>query len=122
VKGLAGKRVLLVEDEPIVAMDVEDMLLELGCEVIGPCPRLSAALEAAHFQSIDVAVLDVNLNGEESYPVAQALRDRSIPFAFATGFGERKTPFPEAPTLTKPYGSQQLEAALVRALEGPDTL
>lgn len=114
---LAGKRVLLVEDEPIVAMHIEDMLLELGCDVVGPCARLNAGLEAARSERIDVAVLDVNLNGEESYPVAQVLRDRSIPFVFATGFGERKTVFPEAPTLTKPYRSDQLEAALLKALE-----
>lgn len=114
---LAGMRVLLVEDEPVVAMHIEDMLLELGCDVIGPCPRLSAGLEAARSERIDVAVLDVNLNGEASYPVAQALRDRSIPFVFATGFGERRTFFPEAPTLTKPYRSDELEAALLRAFQ-----
>ncbi len=117
---LAGKRVLLVEDEPVVAMHIEDMLLDLGCDVIGPCPRLSAGLEAARLEYFEVAVLDVNLNGEESYPVAEVLHDRSIPFIFATGFGERKTVFPEVPTLTKPYGSDQLEAALLQALASMD--
>lgn len=116
MNSLAGIRVLVVEDEPVVAMHIEDMLLELGCSVIGPCPRLSAGLAAAQAEQIDVAVLDVNLNGEESYPVAQLLRERSIPFAFATGFGERKTIFPEAPTLTKPYGIDQLQAVLTTVL------
>lgn len=117
MKLIAGKRVLLVEDEPIVAMDVEDMLLELGFEVKGPYLRLSAALEAAATENIDLAVLDINLNGEESYPAAQALRDRSVPFIFATGYGQRETPFSGTPILAKPYRIQELEAALLKALE-----
>lgn len=119
---LSGMSVLLVEDEPVVAMDVEDLLMELGCNVVGPCHRLSAALKAARDKPFDVAVLDVNLNGEESYPVAQALVERSIPFIFATGFGHRGNPFPHAPTLAKPYAREELEAAIIRALrEGTGT-
>jgi CheY-like chemotaxis protein len=70
---LSGRRVLLVEDEMMVAMLVEDMLSDFGCHVLGPASRLEEALRLADAGEIDVAILDVNLNGQETYPVADAL-------------------------------------------------
>ena len=81
-------RVLLVEDESMVALLLEDMLTELHHEVVGPVARLDKALEIAQWQALDVALLDVNLNGEEIYPVAEALAVREIPFVFVTGYGK----------------------------------
>lgn len=111
---LAGTRVLVVEDEAMVAMLIEDFLVELGCKVAASAARLDAALEQARMQGIDVAVLDVNLAGQLSYPVASVLRTRGIPFVFATGYPPSNLP-PEmqsAPVLSKPFTLQQLADAL----------
>lgn len=112
---LEGKRVLVVEDEPIVAMHLEDMLEDLGCEVAGSYSRLEEARIAAGTGEFDLAVLDVNLGGTESFPVAEVLAGRGVPFVFATGYGGRETPFPQAQTITKPYRQQDLEHALINA-------
>jgi CheY-like chemotaxis protein len=113
---LHGKRILVVEDEPIVAMAVEDILLELGCEVVGPAYSLDEALVRIAAGLFDAAVLDINLNGERSYPAATALASMSIPFAFATGYApDRVEPaLAMAPVLEKPYNSVQIEALLYR--------
>ena len=110
---LTGKRVLVVEDEPIVAMTVEDMLISLGCEVVGPASHLAPALEFAETATLDAAVLDININAGRSYPVADVLRRRAIPFLFATGYGEEGIENgANAPVLQKPYRQDQIEIAL----------
>jgi CheY-like chemotaxis protein len=98
-------RVLLVEDEIMVALLLEDMLVELDYEVVGPVARLDKALEMAQWQALDVALLDVNLNGKEIYPVAEALAAREIPFVFVTGYGRGalRAPYCDRPTLQKPF-------------------
>ena len=80
-------RILLVEDEMLVAMNIEDMLLDLGHEVAGIASRLAPALALARETELDAALLDVNLAGEQSFPVADLLEERGIPFVFATGYG-----------------------------------
>ena len=80
-------RVLLVEDEAMIAMLIEDMLVELGCDVVATAAKLDDAVSLAQSGSFDLAFLDLNLRGVASYPVAQALRERGIPFAFVTGYG-----------------------------------
>src|SRR6202007_388047 len=84
---LQGVRVLVVEDEMMVSMLIEDMLTDLGCTVVGPASRLDEALELAGRAEIDCAVLDVNLGGQPIFPLADLLREKGAPFAFATGFG-----------------------------------
>lgn len=103
-------RVLLVEDEIMVALLLEDMLAELDCEVIGPVARLDKALEMAQRQVLDVALLDVNLNGKEIYPVAEMLAAREIPFVFITGYGRGalRAPYRERPILQKPFRRDDL--------------
>jgi CheY-like chemotaxis protein len=116
---LAGRRILVVEDEALIAMLAEDMLAELGCVVLGPAMNVAAAMALlAHDQPVDVALLDLNLNGESVYPVADVLRQRGVPLVICTGNGvaglgevER-----EALVLQKPYRSVDLAAALTRAL------
>ena len=113
-------RVLLVEDESMVALLLEDMLTELHHEVVGPVARLDKALEIAQWQALDVALLDVNLNGEEIYPVAEALAVREIPFVFVTGYGKGalRAPYCDRPTLEKPFRGDDLRellAAVCRA-------
>jgi CheY-like chemotaxis protein len=85
---LAGLRVLVVEDEMMVSMLIEDMLTDLGCLVVGPASRLDEAVELAKTSELDCAVLDVNLGGQPIFPLADLLRERGKPFAFATGYGD----------------------------------
>jgi DNA-binding response OmpR family regulator len=79
--------VLIVEDEMLVAMNIEDMLLDLGHEVAGIASRLAPGLALARDAAIDAAILDVNLAGEPSFPIAELLEERGVPFLFATGYG-----------------------------------
>ena len=103
--GLEGIRVLVVEDEFLVATLIEDMLVAAGCVVAGPVPRLSEALEAVDHETFDAAVLDVNLGGDRVYPVADALSRRNVPFVFVTGYGAGLLPseYDERPRLCKPF-------------------
>lgn len=115
---LAGKRILLVEDEAVIAFAVEDMLLDLGCTVVGPAFRLDEARRMAVADEIDAAILDVNLNDQRSYAVAEELARRSIPFLFATGYAEGGIDWPqEAELLPKPYRRDQVQTALERLLK-----
>lgn len=115
---LAGVRILLVEDEPIIAMTAEDMLEEIGCRVVASAGALSEALAAAGQDGFDIALLDINLNGEDSYPVAARLRAHGRPFIFTTGYGTsgRDAAYENVPLVTKPYQLADLEAAIARAL------
>ncbi|MDO8910342.1 MAG: response regulator [Phenylobacterium sp.] len=88
VPDLAGLRVLVVEDEMMVSMLIEDMLTDLGCIVVGPAARLDEAIALAEREQIDCAVLDVNLGGQPIFPLADILRAKGAPFAFATGYGD----------------------------------
>lgn len=107
-------RILLVEDEMLVAMNLEDMLLTLGHEVAGLANRLEAALALAREGDFDIAMLDVNLAGQPSFPVADALRERGLPFLFATGYGVAgiAEEYRSAPVIQKPFRMQDLEQAL----------
>jgi CheY-like chemotaxis protein len=106
--------VLLVEDQMIVAMQIEDMLRAGGCEVVGPVGTLQEALALVHEKELDLAVLDITIDGEPIYPVAEALQARGIPFVFATGYGESTLPekWRNRPRLGKPFRHEQLERIL----------
>jgi CheY-like chemotaxis protein len=114
---LNGLRVLVVEDEAAISLLLEDMLLDFGCEVVGPAARLSAALDAAAREKIDLAILDVNVAGESIYPVADALKDRLIPFVFSTGYGSAgiKDAYRDRPVLQKPFAQHDLKQKLLLA-------
>lgn len=115
---LDGVRVLVVEDEAIIAMTAEDMLEELGCILAGTVATLEEAVAAANAGDFDVALLDINLNGEASLAVALALKEEGRPFVFATGYGEagRGGEFADVPLVTKPYRMEDLGAAIGKAL------
>ncbi len=119
MSGLPGCRVLLVEDESLVAMLAEDMLLDLGCEVV-VAMRLDQALAQARTQPFDLAVLDVNLGDARSYPVADLLRETGVPFLFATGYGRQGVDpaYQAAPVMQKPYRVAELAALLAGLLAG----
>ncbi len=111
---LDGKKILVLEDEPLVAMLLEEMLLDLGCEVVGPAYSLREGERLAREAVLDAAVLDVNVNGEMSDPVADALRARGVPFALATGYGPSAPIAADGsvPVLQKPYPADKLAAVL----------
>ena len=113
---LTGRRVLVVEDEALVAMLVEDALLDAGAAVLGPAATVSEALLLLGKENPDVAVLDLNLAGETSTPVADVLAQRGVPFVVATGYGAEGLPPSHAhvPVLAKPYDPDDLTAALGR--------
>ncbi len=116
---LAGRRVLVVEDEMMIAMLVEDMLAELGCSVVGPAHALEAALDLARTEvEIDAALLDVNLAGEPVFAVADALREKGVPAIFSTGYGDAGLRDVDrgAPVLQKPFRAGDLARALAEAL------
>lgn len=110
---LKGRNILLVEDEMMVAMLLETVLENEGCTVVSAGYLEQATLLATE-QALDAAVLDVNLHGKRSYPVADALAARGIPFVFATGYGDvdLKTHYPDRPVLAKPYKPDELIATL----------
>jgi two-component sensor histidine kinase len=116
--GLSGRRVLVVEDEVMVAWTLEDMLAELGCTVVGPAARVDQALAMIEAEAVDAVVLDVNLNGEKSYPVADALAARGVPFVFSTGYNKNNlhTGYLGFPMLQKPFERSQLGDALAKLL------
>jgi CheY-like chemotaxis protein len=110
------RRVLVVEDEMVVAMLVEDMIADLGYEVAGIVSRVDDAMKLVDSEGFDVAVLDVHLNGRLIFPFADALAERHIPFVFATGYGERGIPREHSnwPVLQKPFRAEDLKRALDR--------
>jgi DNA-binding NtrC family response regulator len=117
--GLKGLRVFVVEDESMVSMLIEDMLMEIGCEVVGTAAHLNDALTQLAEVPVDAVVLDVNLGGTHTEAVAELLTGRSIPFVAATGYGTASLPqvFKSAPAVQKPFQQRELEAALSAALE-----
>jgi CheY-like chemotaxis protein len=117
---LSGLRLLVVEDEALVAMQLEDMLGELGCVVVDVAGTVSrgVALAADAEVRLDGAILDVNLGGEKVYPVAERLAERGVPFVFCTGYGLSgiSGEFAHVPTLAKPYDAKELRDLLVSGL------
>ena len=111
---LAGLRVLVVEDEMMVSMLIEDMLTDLGCTVVGPAARLDEAIDLAMASDLDCAVLDVNLGGQPIFPLADLLRERGKPFAFATGYGDAGVRDVDrgTPVLQKPFREGDLARVL----------
>lgn len=110
------KRVLIVEDEVLLAMYLEDLLTGLGHEVVGPATRIDAAIKLARESYIDFAILDINVAGTKSFPVADILRQRGIPFAFASGYGTEGFPdgYRDEPALRKPYAQEDLQRTIAR--------
>ena len=115
----AGLRIFAVEDESLVAMQLEDIFEDLELKLVGFAMRVPRALEMlANLPEIDIAVLDMNIAGEKVYPVAERLRDEGVPIIFATGYGVSgiAEEWRSWPILQKPYTGDQVESALKRAL------
>ena len=114
-------RILVVEDEALIAMQLEDFLTALGHSVQAIATRMDRAVLLATDIDIDFAILDVNVAGTQSFPVADILRHRGISFMFATGYGTAGlvARYRDEVTLRKPYGPQELELAMARAFRPP---
>jgi CheY-like chemotaxis protein len=114
-------RILVVEDEMTIALLIEDMLSELGHDVVDLAMRLPQAVELARKTEFDLAILDVNLDGRKSFPVADILLERGIPFAFATGYGAAgiEPAYAGRPVLTKPFLLDDLKATIDRLAACP---
>ncbi len=114
---MSARSILVVEDEPILAMALEDMLIDLGQLVVGPASRFDEAMALARSERIDAAILDLNLNGIYSHDIADVLEARGVPVLFATGYGaaisERHA---HLPVLPKPYRLTDLKEALFRLI------
>lgn len=110
-------RVLVVEDEGLIMMLLEEHLLDLGCRIVATASRLDTALVHARSAPVNMAILDVNLAGRLSYPIAMILIERHIPFIFATGYGAPAVPseMQNVPILAKPFFREQLAKMLVSA-------
>lgn len=111
-------RVLVIEDEALVGMLLEDMLQDIGCGAIELVPRFAEGLEAAEHGDFDLAILDVNLDGVSSFPIAERLLARNIPLVFATGYGSLGMDpcYAQVPTLQKPFFFSNLERVVRQAL------
>jgi CheY-like chemotaxis protein len=115
---LTGRRILLVEDEMMVGWLLEDMLGDLGCAVVGPAASVNQALAMIDAEAIDAAVLDINLDGQMSYPVADVLAARGVPFVFSTGYNKDRLleDYRLFPMLQKPFHRLELSDALAKLL------
>lgn len=110
----SGLRVLIVEDEMLVALLAEALVSDLGHHPVGPAYCLDTAVELALNEPLDAAMLDMNLGDAKSFPVADILRERGVPFFFATGYGVEavKSLYGEAPAIAKPYSLSDIRTAL----------
>ena len=118
-EALRGRRILVVEDDPLIAMDLAELVVAHGAEPLGPVPTVRAALAALTGGAPDLAVLDLNLRGERSVPVAAALHDANVPFVLTTGYARSQIEEPElaeVPLVPKPVDHRQLLGWLVRLL------
>ena len=116
---LAGVRILIVEDEFLLAMELETLLQQRGCMVLGPVSSVGQALTMLDGEQPDIALLDVNLKGERATPVAAALRARGVPFILITGYSVMQLSEPElraAPRIDKPVNCRALKRAVASTL------
>jgi CheY-like chemotaxis protein len=115
---LAGRRILLVEDSPVVAPFTADLLEELGCIVVGPAPTMAAAREMVEAEHFDAAIMDVHIRGERVFPLCEELARRDVPFVLTSGYADWQMPdkWDDRPRLQKPYTFDDVRDALSRVL------
>lgn len=118
-QALQDRRVLVIEDESLVAMLLETVLEDLGCTPVGPASSVDEGLRLIESETtLDAALLDVNVAGRQVFPAAEALKARGVPFVFSTGYGEGGLPddWRGHPTIQKPFTEATVRDALMRAM------
>lgn len=115
---LEGKRILLVEDSPVVGPFTADLLQDLGCEVVGPAPNMAAARELIRQARFDAAMMDVHIRGERVFPLCEALEGRGVPFILTSGYADWTMPekWRDRPRLQKPYTIDDVREVLAGLL------
>lgn len=118
---LSGRRILVIEDSPVVAPFTADLLSEMGCEVVGPAPNMAAARECVEGEAFDAALLDVHIRGERVFPLCEALDAKGVPFVLTSGYADWNIPekWRDRPRLQKPYTMDQVRGALSDVLNAP---
>ena len=111
---LLDRRILVIEDSPVVAPYTVDVLTDLGCKVVGPAPNMARARELAESEEFDAALMDVHIRGERVFPLCEALAGRGIPFIFTSGYADWQIPakWKGRPCLQKPYTPDQVRDVL----------
>src|SRR6059058_5583542 len=111
---LTGRRILLVEDSPVVGPFTVDLLGELGCEVVGPAPNMATARELADEGDYEAALMDVHIRGERVFPLCELLEAKGVPFVLTSGYADWQMPdkWQDRPRLQKPYTIEQVQDAL----------
>lgn len=117
MRDITGARVLLVEDMALLLLDLEELVAQLGLDVVARASTVEDGISCAQSNTLDVAILDVDLDGRRSTPIADVLAERGVPFIFVTGFADAELParFRHAPRVPKPFTASQLRAALTAA-------
>lgn len=117
-EALSGRRILVVEDESLVAMLLETILEDMGCTPVGPASNVDEGLAMATDEALDAALLDVNVAGRHVFPIATALKARGVPFVFSTGYGEGGLPdeWRGHATVQKPFTEEAIREALFKAM------
>ena len=118
IEALSGRRVLVVEDESLVAMLLETILEDMGCLPVGPASSVDQGLALATDEHLDAALLDVNVAGRHVFPIAEVLKARGVPFVFSTGYGEGGLPdeWRGHATVQKPFTDAAIRQALMKTL------
>jgi CheY-like chemotaxis protein len=113
---IVGCRILVVEDEMLIALMIESTLQKLGCIIVGPASRLEQAQRLASEEALDAAILDITIRGGAVYPVAEQLLARGVPFVIASGYGDWSLPEPlrNQPRLTKPFTEEDVQEQINR--------
>jgi DNA-binding response OmpR family regulator len=115
-----GRKILLVEDSPVISEATEMMLSDMGCEVVGPAGTMAPALQLAKDEPLDAAVVDINIRGGKAFAILHILQDRQIPFLLTSGYADWSMPeeWRDRPRLAKPYGEEELRSAMAALLGG----
>jgi DNA-binding response OmpR family regulator len=118
VADLKGRRILLVEDSPVVSNFAVSLLEELGCMVVGPAPNMAVARDLAISEPIEAAIIDIRIRGEKAFPICDILDERGIPFVLTSGYADWSTPakWRDCCQLPKPYKLEDVELALSQLL------
>jgi DNA-binding NtrC family response regulator len=121
---LAGRRILIAEDEGLIALELEQMLVDFGCDVVGPVASVEGVLETAERGGFDGAVLDVNLRGRQIFEILPKLQGLGLRFIIASGYDDVTLfppPFRGAPRIAKPFDERELRRICERVFAGPAT-